>query len=197
MPNLDFDTMPAVGINAIVVGQTTQTVKNIDGESVLDFFVDENLGEREPKDFQLEMRHNPNISYLANKTNSINQTLRSTTAILMGLLYYQERIINTDTADETTPSKHILKLDDISLIANNRTSNSTQSIDLPWLKQETTSPGKRTSRGSTPRPKRGRTTLSQVTPTRQTRSQSLTSALQQNPLPNMNQNETSNETTND
>ena len=43
MANLGFDTMPAVGINAIVVGQTTQTVKNIDGESVLDFFVDENL----------------------------------------------------------------------------------------------------------------------------------------------------------
>jgi hypothetical protein len=67
MVNLDFDTMPAVGINIMVIGQTTQTVKNVDGESVLDFLVKENLGEREPKDFKLEMRHNPKISYLANR----------------------------------------------------------------------------------------------------------------------------------
>jgi len=195
MPNLDFDTMPAIGINVMIVGQTTQTVKNVDGESVLNFTVDENLGEREPKDFQLEMRHNPNISYLASRTNSINQVLRSTTAILMGLLRYQEPIIDTNTAEETIPGKHILKLDDISLITTSNGSSNSQSIELPWLKQEATSPGKRTPRGSTPRSKRGRVTLSQVSPTRQTRSQSLASALQQNLLPNMNQNE-SNETTN-
>jgi len=53
MPNLDFDTMPAIGINVMIVGQTTQTVKNVDGESVLNFTVDKNLGEWEPKDFQL------------------------------------------------------------------------------------------------------------------------------------------------
>ncbi|CAB4431348.1 unnamed protein product [Rhizophagus irregularis] len=29
---------------------TTQTVKNVDGESVLDFHVEENLGDREPKE---------------------------------------------------------------------------------------------------------------------------------------------------
>ena len=42
MTNLDYDTMPAIGINVMVTGQTTQTVKNIDGESVLDFLVEEN-----------------------------------------------------------------------------------------------------------------------------------------------------------
>jgi hypothetical protein len=194
MANLDYDTMPAIGINVMVTGQTTQTVKNIDGESVLDFLVEENLGDREPKDFWLEIRHNSNISYLANKTNSINQNLRSTTAILMGVLHYQEPILDNNTEEETTPGKFILKLDDISLISSNRPNTSTQSIELPWLKQETNSPGKttRTPRGSTPRSKRGRVTLSQVSPTRKTRSQSLTSALQENPLPNMNQNETSN-----
>jgi len=168
MINLDFDTIPATGINVMVVGQTTQTVKNVDGESVLDFLIEENLGEQEPKDFSLEMKHNPNIKYLANKTNSINQNLRSTTAILMGLLHYQEPIIDADTGDET-PAKHILYLDDISLISSNQpSSTSTQSIDLPWLKQESTSPGKtaRTPRGSTPRSKRGRVTLSQVSSTR-------------------------------
>jgi len=197
MMNLDFETMPAIGVNVMVIGQTTKTVKKVDGESVLDFLVEESLGQREPKDFQLEMRHDPNISYLANKTNCIKQTLRSTTAILMGLLHYQEPTTDTDTAEEAAPGKHILKLDDISLISSNRSNTATQSTDLPWLKQETTSPGKRTPRGSTPRAKRSRVTLSQVSPSRQTRSQTLASALEKNPLPNMNQNETSNETTND
>ncbi|GBC09640.1 hypothetical protein RclHR1_00900026 [Rhizophagus clarus] len=146
--------IPAVGINAMVIGQTTQMVKNVDGESVLDFLVEENLGESELKEFQLEMKHNPNISYLANKTNSINQTL------------------------------------------SNRPNATNQFTDLPWLRQDLTSPGRHTPRGSTPRSKRGHVTLSQVFPTtRQTRSHTLASVLQQNPLPNMNQNETSNKTT--
>ncbi|PKK56490.1 hypothetical protein RhiirC2_858586, partial [Rhizophagus irregularis] len=51
MPSLDFDMMPAVVINIMVTGLTTQTVKNVDSESVLDFHMEENLGDREPKDF--------------------------------------------------------------------------------------------------------------------------------------------------
>ncbi|GBC31840.2 hypothetical protein GLOIN_2v1586720 [Rhizophagus irregularis DAOM 181602=DAOM 197198] len=101
MPSLDFDMMPAVGINIMVMGLTTQTVKNVGDESVLDFHVEENLGNREPKDFWLEMRHNSNINYLANKINSINQTMRSTMAILSGLLYYQESIIDTSTTEDS------------------------------------------------------------------------------------------------
>ncbi|CAB5207151.1 unnamed protein product [Rhizophagus irregularis] len=196
MPSLDFDMMPAVGINIMVTGLTTQTVKNVGDESVLDFHVEENLGNREPKDFWLEMRHNSNINYLANKTNSINQTMRSTMAILSGLLYYQESIIDTSTTEESIPGKHILKLDDISLISSNRPNTSAQSNNLPWLNQESTSSRNtpRTPRGSTPRLKRGRVTLSQLSSTRKTRSQSLASALQENPLPTMTQNETSSET---
>ncbi|GET53932.1 hypothetical protein GLOIN_2v1586720 [Rhizophagus irregularis DAOM 181602=DAOM 197198] len=130
MPSLDFDMMPAVGINIMVTGLTTQTVKNVGDESVLDFHVEENLGNREPKDFC------------------------------------------------------------------NRPNTSAQSINLPWLNQESTSSRNtpRTPRGSTPRLKRGRVTLSQLSSTRKTRSQSLASALQENPLPTMTQNETSSET---
>ncbi|GET53593.1 hypothetical protein GLOIN_2v1586720 [Rhizophagus irregularis DAOM 181602=DAOM 197198] len=130
MPSLDFDMMPAVGINIMVTGLTTQTVKNVGDESVLNFYVEENLGNREPKDFC------------------------------------------------------------------NRPNTSAQSINLPWLNQESTSSRNtpRTPRGSTPRLKRGRVTLSQLSSTRKTRSQSLASALQENPLPTMTQNETSSET---
>ncbi|GET61662.1 hypothetical protein GLOIN_2v1586720 [Rhizophagus irregularis DAOM 181602=DAOM 197198] len=118
MPSLDFDMMPAVGINIMVTGLTTQTVKNVGDESVLDFHVEENLGNREPKDFC------------------------------------------------------------------NRPNTSAQSINLPWLNQESTSSRNtpRTPRGSTPRLKRGRVTLSQLSSTRKTRSQSLASALQENPF---------------
>ena len=63
MANLDFDMMPAVGINIMVMDLTTQTVKNVDGESVLDFHMEENLGDRDPKDFWLEMRHNSKFKY--------------------------------------------------------------------------------------------------------------------------------------
>ncbi|CAB4489025.1 unnamed protein product [Rhizophagus irregularis] len=75
MANLDFNVMPAAGINIMVTGLTTQTVKNVGW---------------------------------------------STMAILAGLLlYYQESIVDISTSEETTPKKHILKLDDISLISSN------------------------------------------------------------------------------
>jgi hypothetical protein len=48
----------------MVIEQTTQTVRNVDGESVLDFLVEENLWERELKNFKLKMKHNPKISNL-------------------------------------------------------------------------------------------------------------------------------------
>ncbi|CAB5199197.1 unnamed protein product [Rhizophagus irregularis] len=44
----------------------------------------ESLGNRKLTEFWVEARHDPNNRYyLANKTNSINQNMRSTTAILM------------------------------------------------------------------------------------------------------------------
>ena len=82
MTNLDFDLMPAIGPNVMLVGLTTKIVRNIDGQSILDFYIKENLGDRE---FWLEVKHDPNNNgHLANKTNSINQNMRSTTAILAG-----------------------------------------------------------------------------------------------------------------
>jgi hypothetical protein len=181
MDNLDFDTMPAVGINVMVVGSTSQTVRNQDGNSTLEFHVEENIGEREPSEFSLEVQHNPNHTYLANKTNSINQTMRSTNAILMGLLHHQPPTIDPMTGDETVPGKHVLKLDDISLVSTIRTSTPSQSVNLPWLNQRN-SPNRnqRTPRGSTPRTRRGRT-LSQMSSTSSTNS--ITSVLEANPPP--------------
>jgi len=86
--------MPSIGLNVMVIGLTTQTVRNVDGDLVLDFFVEENLGEREPRDFWLEARHNANHTYLANKTNAINQNIRSTSAILMGSISYIDPIVD-------------------------------------------------------------------------------------------------------
>ena len=43
--------MPTVGLNVVVVGITTSTVRNVDGKSVLEFYVEENLGDRELRDF--------------------------------------------------------------------------------------------------------------------------------------------------
>ncbi|CAG8522762.1 7470_t:CDS:2 [Diversispora eburnea] len=56
MPELDFDTMPNIGINVTLT---------------------------EPKDFWLEVQHETNNEYLAKKTNAINLNIRSTTAILI------------------------------------------------------------------------------------------------------------------
>ncbi|RIA80751.1 hypothetical protein C1645_838134 [Glomus cerebriforme] len=70
--------------------QTTEyTVKEITGVSRLDdndpkFHIEENIGEREPKDFWVEAKHGINHPYLTNKTTAINQNMRSTTAILTG-----------------------------------------------------------------------------------------------------------------
>jgi hypothetical protein len=48
---MDFDTMLPVGLSVMLVGITTKTVKNVNGSSVLEFYVEENLGEREPQEF--------------------------------------------------------------------------------------------------------------------------------------------------
>ncbi|RGB28798.1 hypothetical protein C1646_796503 [Rhizophagus diaphanus] len=60
MGNLDFDMMPSIGLDIMVIGITTKMIRNVDGKSVLDFYVEENLGDREPRDFWVEVRHDPN-----------------------------------------------------------------------------------------------------------------------------------------
>lgn len=187
MQNLDFDIMPSVGLNVMMVGLTTNTVRNVDGKSLLDFYVEENLGDREPRDFWIEATHDPNLRYLANKTNSINQTMRSTTAILMGVINYIPPVIDQTTQEETVPGKHLVKLEDISLISTNRNSNnSRQTLDVPWLNSQSgNNRTNRSPRGASPRSARrgrGRTTLSQMD---STRNQTLSSALEANPIPTM------------
>ncbi|RHZ85824.1 hypothetical protein Glove_60g150 [Diversispora epigaea] len=120
---MNFDTMPAIGINAVLTGVTTQTVRNENDYSVLDFNIDEYLGDLEPKNFWLEF---------------------------------------------------VLDLEDISLIYNNNYNNQTnnnQTINAPWLNPRQPNC---VARGVSPR-----TTRRSITNT-------LTTALNSNPLPNMN-----------
>ncbi|CAG8586474.1 hypothetical protein C2G38_2237987 [Gigaspora rosea] len=193
--DLDFDDMPAIGLNVMISARTTQTVKMVDGYSTLDFYVEERLGDREPSDFWVEVKHLTNNSYLSSKTNSINQNLRSTTAILVGTIYYHK-----SSSDESTPhdatEKHVMLLQDISMISTNHSTAGSRTINVPWLTQPISparSPNKntRSSRSTTQKnSKRGRATLSQMgaTTTRigatTTRgSQALTTALQANSMP--------------
>ena len=141
MQNIDFDTIPSIGLNVMILGITTKTVKNVNGKSVLEFYVEENIGDREPREFWIEVFHDPNLRYLANKTNSINQTMRSTTAMLVGVISYFPPVIDEVSQEETIPGKHVLKLEDISLISNNRNNNSNQTLNVPWLNSQSATDG--------------------------------------------------------
>ncbi|RHZ86262.1 hypothetical protein Glove_53g79 [Diversispora epigaea] len=156
--NLDFDTMPAVGLQVILTGVTTQTVQNSEGKAAMKFFIEEYLGDRESTDFWVEMRHETNNQYLANKTNVINSGGRSTTAILVGSMKYKPSITDPSTLQETEPEKHILELVDISILSTNRTGENRRSPNVPWLNNSGRT--NRPTRGATPRTptRRGRTT---------------------------------------
>ncbi|CAB5394804.1 unnamed protein product [Rhizophagus irregularis] len=91
--NMEFDDIPAIGLNVMIMGLTTKTVRNIDNQSIIDFYIEENLGDWKPREFWVEVRHNVNLRYLTNKTNSINQSMRSTTALIMGTLTYQMPVL--------------------------------------------------------------------------------------------------------
>ncbi|CAB5212922.1 unnamed protein product [Rhizophagus irregularis] len=116
-----------------ITGLTTKTVMNINGYLTLNFYVEESLGNCELTEFWVEARHDSNNRYLANKTNSINQNMRSTTVILENM-YYQK---------------------------NNNTSQ--QSLNLPWMNQQGSNNNRfyHPPRGAMSR-RRGRTTLAQM-----------------------------------
>ncbi|RGB24827.1 hypothetical protein C1646_772556 [Rhizophagus diaphanus] len=59
LPILDFNNMSSIGLNVTLVGLTTKTVMNINGYSVLNFYVEENLGNHQPNEFWVEVRHDP------------------------------------------------------------------------------------------------------------------------------------------
>ncbi|RIB18236.1 hypothetical protein C2G38_2037078 [Gigaspora rosea] len=74
--------MPAIGINSVIVGVTTQTVKEIEGNLILEFHVDKRIGDKEASNFTVEAKHSSNNKYLSNKTTLINQNTRVTTVVL-------------------------------------------------------------------------------------------------------------------
>ncbi|RGB31074.1 hypothetical protein C1646_709891 [Rhizophagus diaphanus] len=74
MRTLNFNIMPSINVNVtVIIGLTIKTVTNTDDQSTLHFYIEENI----------KAIHDTNNRYLANKTNSINQSIRSTTAILV------------------------------------------------------------------------------------------------------------------
>ena len=87
----------------MIIGITTKTVQNIGRKSHLEFYVEENLGERKPREFWVDVTHDPNLRYLSNKMNAINQSMRSTTAVLMGLINYEPPEYDQITQEETVP----------------------------------------------------------------------------------------------
>ncbi|CAG8834685.1 12026_t:CDS:2 [Gigaspora margarita] len=136
---LDFDSMPAIGMNVIVTVLITQSVKIAEGNSILDFFIKEKIGNKEPSDFWLEVRHDSSHIYLSNRTNSINQNGHSTNVLLIGVMNYQNLVIDTITNNEIMPEKHFLILEDMTMIiSNNNNTNSsknTYSFNIPWISQ--------------------------------------------------------------
>ncbi|KAF0545098.1 hypothetical protein F8M41_002364 [Gigaspora margarita] len=138
----DFDDMPALVINTFIIGFTNQTIKNNDDNISLEFYVEEKVREKESSNFWVEARHNVNNKYLSNKIGAINQNACSTTAVLVGTIVY-----------ETATGKHIVVLEDVTMITSNRNNSTSQSSVLPWLAQSSISvyARNRQPRGATPR----------------------------------------------
>ncbi|KAF0452281.1 hypothetical protein F8M41_001920 [Gigaspora margarita] len=78
--------MLPIRINSVIVGVTTQTVKEIEGNLILEFHVDERISDKEASNFTVEIRHSSNNKYLLNKMTSINQNARVMTVVLVALL---------------------------------------------------------------------------------------------------------------
>uniref|UniRef100_U9TCV2 Uncharacterized protein n=1 Tax=Rhizophagus irregularis (strain DAOM 181602 / DAOM 197198 / MUCL 43194) TaxID=747089 RepID=U9TCV2_RHIID len=88
------------------------SIKVIDG---MDFDIMPPVGLSIMLEFWIEVNHDPNIRYLSNKTNSINQNIRSITAIIVSIINYEPPVINDMTQEEIAAEKHVVKLEDISL----------------------------------------------------------------------------------
>ncbi|CAG8746335.1 7931_t:CDS:1, partial [Dentiscutata erythropus] len=111
--------MLAIDISITVTGHIAQTIETENKSAVLDFYVEERIRKREPADFWVEVKHKTNNTYLANKTNSINQKLHSTTALLVGIIYYYP------PPSDSNERKHVLLLEDISLLFTHINNNKT------------------------------------------------------------------------
>ncbi|KAF0441276.1 hypothetical protein F8M41_003857 [Gigaspora margarita] len=148
--------MPPLGINSIIIGMATQTAKNVKNDLALDFYVEERIEEKEPPSFWVQAKHNASNRYLFTKTKAINQTSKSTTTLLISTITYQHD-------NETASEKHIMILEDISMINLTHNNSNALSATLPWLSQSTISEyqqGKtsRTPQGATPRTSKNKCT---------------------------------------
>jgi len=54
--------MSAVSISVMIIESTSQTVRNVDGNSV----IEESIDDREQNDFYLEVQHNPKVLHNPN-----------------------------------------------------------------------------------------------------------------------------------
>uniref|UniRef100_U9UPV9 Uncharacterized protein n=1 Tax=Rhizophagus irregularis (strain DAOM 181602 / DAOM 197198 / MUCL 43194) TaxID=747089 RepID=U9UPV9_RHIID len=64
--------------------------------------------------------------------------MKSTTAIIVGLIQYEPPVIDDTTQEEITAGKHVVKLEDISLVSTNRNNTNGQSLNLPWMNAQST-----------------------------------------------------------
>ncbi|CAG8815629.1 22846_t:CDS:1, partial [Gigaspora margarita] len=157
------------------------TVKEIEGNLILEFHVNERIGDKEASNFTVEAKYSSNNKYLSNKMTSINQNARVTTVVLVGTIYYQ-------FDNDKSSRKHVIILEDLSIITSNCEFLNMQTHAVPWLSQ-TTIPGysqksNRQPRGATSRPsKNKKATLSNMNAT--STQQNLSAALGKNPIPNM------------
>ena|SRR6266540_365195 len=84
--------MPVTGIEIMVSNNINQVIRKKNGQYILDFNIKEYFRDKELKSFLLEIHYDSSSTYLTNKTDSINQTLRSTIALLIGSIYYKPLI---------------------------------------------------------------------------------------------------------
>src|SRR6266542_2680658 len=63
-----YNNIPIIGLNVMVSGITTQTVKILNGISILEFFIEKRLEKIELKNYRLKVRNSLDNSYLSNKT---------------------------------------------------------------------------------------------------------------------------------
>ncbi|CAG8796701.1 3932_t:CDS:2, partial [Gigaspora margarita] len=155
--DLEFDNMLAIGVGIMITGQTAQTKR---------------ISEKEPADFWIEVRYKINNTYLTNKTNTINQKICSTTALLVSTMNYLCPV------SDSNERKHILALEKILLLfmyINNKNTNN-QEINIPWLSQD--------SRATPRTPQKDHTILFQMgLATLSSPSSILQTALNSNPIP--------------
>ncbi|CAB4375074.1 unnamed protein product [Rhizophagus irregularis] len=89
----------------------------INGLSVVEFYIEENIGEREPRDYI--------ASYLFNKTNAINQNMRSVSEDSLNM---NHATVDPIMLKKTTSEKYCLAL----LVPTGRNNNTIRSLYVPF-----------------------------------------------------------------